>query len=225
MTALPDRFSPIPRHLDRHQTANPEHVGRLIAAWRKGDQQAATRLFDRYADRVERIVKNHLNSRFRGRVGVDDLRQIVFCDVFCRLRKDPIHFDNDRCFRNWISGIARNRTIKQIDFESAAKRTVCREVRSNGSTTLESIVDSRVSARPIAPDEALAQRQVIEKAVSEFDAISRSVIELISAGYSQQEVAERLNVTDRTVRRKLQIIRRVIDSRINVRSHREAGLM
>jgi RNA polymerase sigma-70 factor (ECF subfamily) len=62
-------------------TDEPSELDSLLARVREGDQGALATLFDRYRDRLRRMVRLRLDRRLQGRLDPSDVLQEAFLDV------------------------------------------------------------------------------------------------------------------------------------------------
>src|SRR5262245_54559449 len=59
----------------------PSHTDLLMARVKEGDQGALAALFDRYHDRLRRMVRLRLDRRLQGRLDPSDVLQEAYLDV------------------------------------------------------------------------------------------------------------------------------------------------
>ena len=184
-------------------TLTPEHkttgisVNILSEAWYQGDQQAGAKLFHICAGAVEQVIKKHLNKRYRARVDAEDVSQSVFLDMFYALRKEPIEFKSNESFACWIRRFAQNKAIKRITYENAGKRNPNRESESEYEP-------ARLDPTPV---EKLIVDEQLSEAMSGLDKAEKTIVRMLGQGYSQTEIAESMNLSTRTIRRKMPAIR------------------
>ena len=65
--------------------SEPTDTGPLVERLRAGDHQALTDLFQRYRDRLHRMVELRMDPRIQGRLGASDVLQDGFLDAAARL--------------------------------------------------------------------------------------------------------------------------------------------
>ncbi len=58
----------------------------LVSRWRKGDQDAAKQLFDRYASRLVALARRQISHRLASRLDPEDVVQSVFRSFFGRVK-------------------------------------------------------------------------------------------------------------------------------------------
>ena len=65
--------------------SEPTDTGQLVERLRAGDHQALTDLFQRYRDRLHRMVELRMDRRIQGRLDASDVLQDGFLDAAARL--------------------------------------------------------------------------------------------------------------------------------------------
>src|SRR5262245_48945137 len=70
----------------RKWTGSMADLLHLLARWRDGDQQAATDLYQRYADRLIALARNYLSAKVAPRLDAEDVVQSVVRSFFHRAR-------------------------------------------------------------------------------------------------------------------------------------------
>lgn len=176
-----------------------------VVLWQNGCQSAAESIYVQFAHRVRKVVKYHLNRRFFIRCDIEDAVQIVFMEVFEQLRTGCFLFESDQAFHRWIRVVARNRTIKLVNYQIAERRSIDRESRVATGETFCSLVEHQVGH----VHGCLEQTSVCElrDQLLELDPRSQAIVRLLEQNYSQAEIAGKLGCAPRTVRRSIQRIR------------------
>ena len=178
----------------------------LVQRWRDGDDSAATQLHERYVDRLITLIGRHIARRFQGRFDADDVAQSVFGSFFRRTREGQFEFDNDEAFWKLLLTIGLNKVRKKVCFNEAEKRDPARERRPADSSEVQSFLAECLSRDPSVVELATLA-DLLEAVVRELEPEERSVIALRIEGYSQPEIAAKLGMGERTVRRLFARIR------------------
>src|SRR6266478_1541359 len=100
----------------------------LVSRWRAGDQDAAKELFDRYASRLVALARKQISQRLASRVDPEDIVQSVFRTFFGRVKAGKFQFEDQDDLCKLLVRITINKTMRQIDFHTAAKRNPGHEV-------------------------------------------------------------------------------------------------
>ncbi len=181
----------------------------LIDRWRDGDQQAAGDLYRRYVERLSGIVTAQMSQRFRSRLDADDVVQSVCRSFFRRVSEGQFQFDEDDDVWKLLVTISLNKLRNQIRRHSAAKRDAAQETQRRDNSLPDDFHLERLSATP-SPVEAFIFSETIEKVSERLDEKHALLLQLRLEGHSQQEIAEQLRTSDRTIRRMLESIRQVL---------------
>ncbi len=172
----------------------------LLARVRRGDDSAASYLFNEYAPLVRRVVRRQLNGRFRRRIDSEDFVQSVWRSVFVT----AIHrctFDTPEQFVGYIVNMTRNKVVT----------TVRRHTAKRADIDVEVALDSEYEPADENAIDALGG-SILDEQWAQFDAAlsaqERDVLSLKADGLTFEAIGERLGMSERTVRR---ILRRVIE--------------
>jgi RNA polymerase sigma factor (sigma-70 family) len=174
----------------------------LIERWKQGDQQAASALWDRYMERLLGLVNQRLASRYRSRFGASDVCQSALRSMLRRVQGDEYSFEHDGGVWSLLAQIALNKLNSRIRFEQAKRRSLSREkpMAAGGEEEAAEFVDA-ISREPSGVDVAEFRdllREVLKRLSSEQ---RRYLVLQLRGGYSQKEIAKRLKLCDRTIRR------------------------
>ncbi|MBI3408938.1 MAG: sigma-70 family RNA polymerase sigma factor [Planctomycetes bacterium] len=172
-----------------------------LEMWRKGDEGAAQKLFDRYVDQVLKLAKRHLRQRMAGRVDPEDIAQSVFRTFFHRAHKGQFHIEEPEDLCKLLARITVHKTFRQIAFHKRAKRDADIET---GET--QEVLLTRLASGP-TPEEAVAFVDQIESFFSLLKPTDRQILEMRMEGYNNLEIAEKLGISDRKIRRLMERIR------------------
>lgn len=178
-----------------HQSSNLQE---LIDWCRKGDQLAAKLLYERYVDRMLLCASRRLSQRFSSRVDAEDIIQSAFRSFFIRLQNGEYQFDKNEDIPRLLMRITLNKTLRHVAYHQAARRSTQNEI---GQTELEKEVLIQVAGRDPTPDEAVMFVDQVDHFLQKLPHLSRQIIELRLQGFSEKEIAKKLQISDRKVRR------------------------
>lgn len=179
-----------------------------IGELRQGDPQAAQRLWERYFERLVRFAEQRLPLRLRRAADDEDIALSAF-KSFCRgieAGRYPQLADGDDLWRVLVTITAR----KAIHLVRRAHR----QKRGGPAATeeLPPIDLAEVVGPEPTPEFSLQVAEELASRLAELnDETLRSVAVWKMEGYTNQEIAARLDCTLRTVERKLQLIRQLWD--------------
>jgi RNA polymerase sigma-70 factor (ECF subfamily) len=176
----------------------------LIKKCRSGDQEAARLLFELYAERLMTLAKWRVGARLTSRVDPEDILQSVFGTFFRRLREGHFQFQDQDDLLRLLVRITLHKTLKQISYQTAAKRDphqeVGQEVESNEGL-------GQVLAREEPPDVAIAFMDQWEAIMRRLGSQERQILEMRMQGFTNEEIAKKLGIYDRKIRRLVEHVR------------------
>ena len=178
---------------------------RLLAQWREGDQQAADRLFHRYAEQLTALARSQLSARMNRRFDAEDVVQSVYCSFFNGAGQG--RFDLQRGGDLWrlLVAITLNKLRLRVRRNQSAKRAVAKESPLGNELCLGNLVVSSPS-----PLEAAALADELESLMVQLGPLERRMVEMRLQGYNLEEIAAATRRTERTVRRSLTEVRQML---------------
>lgn len=166
----------------------------LVRQAQEGQNAALNRLFERYYDRVRRVVRLRLGRHLRASLDSADILQETFiAAVRCF---DRFEMRDEASLINWLSKLAERQIMAAADYHNARKRDRRREV---GLPTIPGSGSHSGFAAQLADDatqplEGLAegeQLQIVEECIEELDQEHRELVILRNyVGASWETVAE-----------------------------------
>jgi len=171
----------------------------LLLRLRRGEDDAATALYVRYARRLLALARSKTSSDLEKRVEAEDIVQSVFLSFFRKANDGAYDVPEGTELWNLLLVITINKIRAKGNYVRAAKRDVR---RSHPVATPE-------AEGVAAPDDvALAELQmVIRDVLAVLPAKSAEIVELRIAGLEAAEIAQQTQRSKRTVERTLQDFR------------------
>lgn len=169
----------------------------LVERAQAGDLDAYNRLFERYYERVLRIVKIRLGPRARTYVEAEDIVQDTFIAAVRTFERFEMR--NESSLINWLAKLAEHKIKESVDYFHALKRDRRREralihVRSamdSGSLHFDPPADIDLPVEAVEKDELM---RIIEEAMAEMTEMHREVILLrLYAKGSWDWIAEQID--------------------------------
>jgi RNA polymerase sigma-70 factor, ECF subfamily len=102
---------------------------RLIDCLRRGDEDAASEVFHRFARRLIALARSQLDSWIRTRVEPEDVVQSVFRSFFTRFEAGQFQLGNWDNLWTVLTLITIRQCANRLEFWQAAKRDLQRAVR------------------------------------------------------------------------------------------------
>ncbi len=188
-------------------------VNRWLRRLEDGDEAAAEKLWHAYYEKLVRIAQGRLQARYRKAVDAEDVALSAF-DSFCRgvqQKKFPSLKDKTGLWRLLVS-ITIHKVLHVVRDQDRIKRggqmTELQGLAGGSSDSLL-MVNQLISREP-SPEfasEIAEQMQALMTALE--DAQLQELAHLKLEGFNNEEIAERLDCSLRTVERKLNLIRKI----------------
>ncbi|MCA9109010.1 MAG: sigma-70 family RNA polymerase sigma factor [Planctomycetaceae bacterium] len=185
----------------------------LVERWRQGDQQAANELYQRYVERLSGIVTAQLADRLRSRTDPDDVLQSACRSFFRRVQDGQFEFDADDDVWKLLVTISLNKLRSQVRKHSAAKRDAGQELSRSSNEIPDEFHMEKLSETP-SPVEAFIFTEMIERVSAKLGADHAVLLQLRMEGHSQQEIADALQTSDRSIRRMLDNIKAALNAEL-----------
>jgi RNA polymerase sigma-70 factor (ECF subfamily) len=188
-------------------SASPEEQA-LISLWRQGDQDAARQIVDRYIDRLLLLARRRISQRLSSRVDAEDIVQSVFRTFFHRVKEGQFAFAEQDDLCKLLVRITLHKTLRQVAFHKAAKRDPSQETDQgeHHSEQLMALLDNEPT-----PEATVAFVDQLEHFLGQLKPQEREILEMRLQGFSNDDIAKKLNIYDRKIRRVIEHIRAVAE--------------
>ena len=170
----------------------------LICELRKGSDEAAMELLDRYGHHVYRVVRRRLAKELRPKFDSADFVQAVWASFFANVDR-VAEFESPQRLVAYLSGIATKKVVDEV-----RRRLVYRNRNVHREVAMQAVPDStdRQFAGPQpTPSEIAVAREERERIFLDQPSHCRRMIEMRLDGAKYVEIAAALGVHERTVRR------------------------
>jgi RNA polymerase sigma-70 factor (ECF subfamily) len=173
-----------------------------------GDESAARELLQRYEPEVRLVVRRQLPRLLRSRFDSLDFLQSVWGSFFRKMRAAPAEFEDSRHLVAFLARAAKNKVIDEYRRAASLKQDMHREEPLWGDGRRPKEV-----ADPIdSPSEVAQAREVLGRLRDLLPEERRTILELKAEGLSSKDIGERLGISERTVQRVLEELRRRMES-------------
>jgi RNA polymerase sigma-70 factor (ECF subfamily) len=173
-----------------------------------GDEGAARELLSRFEAEVRLVVRRQLPRLLRSRFDSLDFLQSVWGSFFRRMRSDPTEFEDSRHLVAFLARAAKNKVIDEYRRAASRKHDMHREeplwVDGRRPKDVPDPIDS--------PSEVAQAHEVLVRLRELMPAGRRTILELKAEGLSSKDIGERLGISERTVQRVLEDLRRRMES-------------
>jgi RNA polymerase sigma factor (sigma-70 family) len=176
---------------------------RRLQGLRDGDPEVVRLFWEQYGQMLHRLADKNLGGGLRRRVGPEDVVQSVCRTFFRRARGGEFRFgDSDDLWR-LLCAITLNKVRELERFHRRHKRGLDQEVQAAWAEGDSAPGESPPAAAGSSPDEVAAFADQFEQLIASLDDEERQVVDLKLQDCTNDEVADSLGCSERTVRRVL----------------------
>lgn len=189
---------------------DPASFDDLMVQLRAGEEQAATAIFQRFANRLVGLARGRLNADLRRKVDPEDVLQSVFKSFFRRHAETPFDFAGWDSIWAVLIVLTVRKCGRRVETFHAAKRDARREVPLPGGG--ESSWGQDPAGREPTPAEVAMLTETLEALMRDLDEHARRILSLRLQGYQIAEIAGEVGLTERTVQRAMRKVRDRLDA-------------
>jgi RNA polymerase sigma-70 factor, ECF subfamily len=175
----------------------------LMSRMRRGDDDAASKVFHRFANRLVGLARQRLDARVRPKVDADDVLQSVFKSFFARHAAGE--FDLGSWEKLWtLLTVITVRKCGRVNryFRSAGRNA---EVAASGDNN--SIPGIEALSSDPSPAEIATVTDLVEGLLRDCSEHDREIVVLALQGFSAAQIAAQLQRAERSVYRVMQRVR------------------
>jgi RNA polymerase sigma-70 factor (ECF subfamily) len=178
---------------------------RLIDGLRAGDEATLREVYAQYGPLLRGIADSRLAPGLKRRVDADDIVQSTFRTFFRRAQGGQFQFADNQRLWNLLLAIGLTKLREKVRYHGRQTRAVEREratasTKPGDSTPPE---DSFIAPAP-SPDAAVELADAYESFLGGLDEQERKLVDLKLQDRTNDEAAEALGISERSVRRILQ---------------------
>ena len=179
----------------------PSEFAELMERVHDGSQDAAWQLLEKYGPHVKRYVRRSLNQEMRSKFDSLDFAQVVWASFF----REPHRFrqlDSPAALLAYLASLARNKVVNEVRRRMMSdKNDLNREI---GFCELEEDMNVRCPNADPSPSSVAIARERWHQLVDNQPESVRRIVELRFMGATFPEIAEQLNIDERTARRAIE---------------------
>jgi RNA polymerase sigma-70 factor, ECF subfamily len=184
----------------------------LMARLRTGDNDAATKVFNRFANRLIELARRRLAPEVRQKLDPEDVLQSVFRSFFAHQAAGQITgLESWDSLWSWLAVITLRKCGKRTDYFFSERRDVHREVPVEPCHDDESDSDNGTSSDEPTPSEAAMLTETVEQLMSRFEGRHREILSLILQGHAVREISLQVGCTERMVYRVLDRVKEMLE--------------
>ncbi|MGO9114379.1 MAG: sigma-70 family RNA polymerase sigma factor [Thermoguttaceae bacterium] len=193
----------VPAH-DKGQQVSSSSANNSVTQWvaglKAGEAEAADRLWHRYFERLVRLARRKLGSTPRRVADEEDVAAIVFRNLWQGAEAGQFSELRNR----------ENLWPLLVVLTSRRVNDLLRYQKRRGSDDAPDELDHVISQEP-TPEFAAIMSENVSRLFAVLDPVQKQVAKGKLEGRENAEIARELGCSERTVERKLQVIRRIWD--------------
>ena len=176
---------------------------RQLQGLRDGDPEVVRVFWEQYGEMLHRLAEKHLGGGLRRRVGPEDVVQSVCRTFFRRARGGEFRFSDSDDLWRLLCVITLNK-VRELDrFHRRQKRGLDQEVQAAWESGDSTPGEPPPAAPGPSPDDLAAFADQFQQLIASLDEEEQQVVDLKLQDCTNDEVADRLGCSERTVRRVL----------------------
>jgi RNA polymerase sigma-70 factor (ECF subfamily) len=187
-----------------HSPGDPSFF-QVMSRLRAGDKEAAAEVFRRFVTRLIALASHQFEARLRGKADPEDVVQSVYKSFFRRDDRLPYKLSDWEALWALLAAITVRKCRDRREFWRAARRDPNREAASGHDPEAEAWWEA-VEKGP-TPLQATILADTLEQLLRPLDPRDRVIAEMSFQGYTADEIADRCDCSERTVRRVMTRIR------------------
>jgi RNA polymerase sigma factor (sigma-70 family) len=168
-----------------------------------GSEAAVESLLSLYGKHLSRAVRRRLNQGIRSKFDTSDFVQAVWASFFCG-REALATFENSGQFVAFLTRMAKNKVIDECRRRFQTQKNDVNRERTLGGDASQEVA---IPGREPTPSQVAIGHEEWERMIGGVPSHYREILELRALGETQEEIAQRLGVSEKTVRRVLKRVR------------------
>ena len=193
----------------------------LMARVRSGDDAAETVVFRRFVHRLIALAARQFDAWMHKQADVENVVLSAYKSFFLRNRREEYDLAGWDALWSLLVIITLRKCTKRRKHLRAARRDARRQVPWRSES--ERAIVARPTGPPL-PIEAAILTETVETLFQTMTPDDRPIVEQILVGYTAEEIAERLDCSERTVRRVRQRAKHRLERLIDARRSRPARI-
>lgn len=175
-----------------------DHFRELMDQMRSGSTEAAWELVELYGPHIRAVVRRMLDDRMRTVFDSEDFAQAVWASVI-RMQHRLKEIDEPRRFVGYLAALARNKVVDEVRRRKGTLKHDIKRQRSLDDSVFRR--DAALAAPQATPSQWAIAREKWSRLVASQPEKHRKVLELRLSGATYADIAEELNIHERTARR------------------------
>lgn len=169
----------------------------------EGDEQVVNEFWGQYGHRLQGLAAQHLTARLYRREGPEDVVQSVCRTFLRRARAGQFELADSESLWRLLCAITLTKVREKARYHHRQKRQFDRERFLDAASDDSRAAGPQIAASEPTPAEAAEFADQLQQLLGAMDEEERRLVEMKLEGYTNQEMADKLGCSERTVRRIL----------------------
>lgn len=175
---------------------------KLIDGLRNGDGEIITRFYNQHGSTLRAIADRQIATEMKRRVAASDVVQSAFRSFFRRAEEGRFQFEDSEKLWSLMCAITLTKVREQIRYHRREKRDLYRETTPGDPSKDDGAGGfDLLSAEGLPPEVAVGFADQFEKLMESLDDEERQVLSLKIDDCTNEEIADSIGTSERTVRR------------------------
>jgi len=156
-----------------------------------------------YLPKLIRLAEQNLSPALRRKVDENDIAESVIVSIIVKVREGKLHIEQSEDFWKLLVAVTLNKVRKKARYWKQQKRSITREqeLAADGPRMEEIAIDPSTPFSDPTMEEGDAFAAILEKLSSRLNATCISVLTWKMEGLDHHKIAEKLQVSTRSVTR------------------------
>lgn len=172
----------------------------VMARLRAGDEAAAAKVFDRFANRLIALARARLDARLRQKLDPEDVLQSVYRSFFARHAGGQFAFDGWDGLWALLTLMTVRKCARAAEWYATGSRDVSAELSPAGGER----AGPALLARDPRPEEVVMLTELVEGLLRGLGERDRGIVALALQGYTPADIVSETGIPERTVYRALE---------------------
>ncbi|MEQ8790815.1 MAG: sigma-70 family RNA polymerase sigma factor [Pirellulaceae bacterium] len=174
-----------------------------------GDAQAEQALIEQYGSHILKAIRRRLHPKMRIQYDSQDFCQAVWASFFAH-RSEMGRFKSDRELLAFLGRMGRNKVVDEVRRRLMGQKSNINQTRSIHESELN--FGHNLAGNSPTPSELAVAREQIERLTNGQPVKYRRILEMRASGATYKDIAERVGMNERNVRRVIERMERQIDN-------------
>ncbi len=169
-----------------------------------GSIDAQETFWSRYGARLDAVTRRKFPPSLHRRLSPEDIVQSTCRSFFARVQDGRLAVSDRDQLWGLLCAIALNKTRMKQRYHLAQRRDLSREQDVHAQDNREERPQLEVAGSTPPPDEAVIFSEQLQRVMELLDGTEQQILQLKLENYTNQEIADRVNRSERTVRRAME---------------------